>query len=381
MRKMIRRLAIGLGLLIAVLVIAWTVVYFTGKKRLNQELAYWHGRGVDVQVDAGLEIDTTEAGDPRILRVIELYADVPEAMHGLIDSPQDATPEALAQAIAVSGDVLELVHKIADEDQAVWKGEVLVIPGRLDDLIVRLSNPRSIARLLDAEALVKASEGDLDAACDSIVAGLSIGRQVGEHHAMIAVLVEVVIIDMMLDRLEATYSHGGVPTQRAFDAIRLLDMTKKFIPTLEWEGVYMARVTTDHALSPWSIHDTAYSLRQYRRMTESIETDGVPLRDLEVGVDHPWWAMQYKLMEPALQMFRIRLLHLHARAEMAKTAILLRRYKIEHGAYPAALNEIEGPPIDPYSGQAFEYIRRGDGFSVISYMRGGGKSLQWEWEE
>ncbi len=381
MRKWIKRLALGLVILISLLSIVWVAVLMTGKKRLDEELAYWRDRGVEVEIHAGADINTSETGDPRILRVIELYADVPESTLDLINSSDEADPDALGDAVRSCDEVLVLIHKIAAAEQAIWKEDVLTSPDRLDDLVVRLTYPRSIARLLDAEALVRARTGDLDGACESIAAGLSIGRQVGEHHATIAVLVQAAIDEQMIDRLESIYSHGGLPTQQVIDAISQIDMPAKFLPTLQWEGVHMTRVGTGHALSPWSLHDTAYSLEQYRRMTESIETYGVPLRELEFWGDHPWWAMKYTLIEPGLHSLTKGLIHLQARIEMAKTAVRLRKYKMEHGAYPQWLDELKGLPADPYSGKAFEYQSQNDGFMLISYMRGGGKRMEWRWEE
>lgn len=51
------------------------------------------------------------------------------------------------------------------------------------------------------------------------------------------------------------------------------------------------------------------------------------------------------------------------------TAVALRRFRIDHGAYPARLEELvpgylKAVPIDPYTGGSPEYVRAGRGFAI-----------------
>jgi hypothetical protein len=53
----------------------------------------------------------------------------------------------------------------------------------------------------------------------------------------------------------------------------------------------------------------------------------------------------------------------------AATAVALRRFRIDHGAYPARLDELvpaylKAVPIDPYAGGPPEYVRSGSGFEL-----------------
>ena len=53
----------------------------------------------------------------------------------------------------------------------------------------------------------------------------------------------------------------------------------------------------------------------------------------------------------------------------AASAVALRRFRIEHGAYPARLDELvpsylKAVPIDPYAGGPPEYVRSGNGFEL-----------------
>ena len=365
-------------------IVLWLVVLMSGKQRLDEQLAYWRHRGVEVPIYGGFNINTSEAGDPRILRVIELYADVPEAVLNLVNNADEADPIALADAVASCGEILVLIHAVAAEDQAVWRGEVLASDAWLDDLMVKLGHPRSVTRLLDAEALVKARAGDLEGACESIVAGLSIGHQIGEHHAMIAVLVEAATVELMIDRFNSIYKRGGMPTQPLIDTIGQIDLPNQFVPTLQWESVYMTRVTTGHVLSPWNMHDMAYSLAQYRRLTELIEIHGIPLHELDfqiLRVAHPWWASQYKLVEPGLRSLIWNLTRAQARVELAKAAILLRQHKITHEVYPEALDALVDLAAEPYMDSYIDYQREGDGFVLTSSVGAAGKRLEWHEEE
>jgi hypothetical protein len=53
----------------------------------------------------------------------------------------------------------------------------------------------------------------------------------------------------------------------------------------------------------------------------------------------------------------------------AATAVALRRFRIDRGAYPARLDELvpaylKAVPIDPYAGGPPEYVRSGSGFEL-----------------
>ena len=53
----------------------------------------------------------------------------------------------------------------------------------------------------------------------------------------------------------------------------------------------------------------------------------------------------------------------------AATAVALRRFRIDHGAYPARLDQLvpgylKAVPIDPYAGGSPEYVRSGKGFEI-----------------
>ena len=62
---------------------------------------------------------------------------------------------------------------------------------------------------------------------------------------------------------------------------------------------------------------------------------------------------------------------LEARAQNARQAIVLKRYKQEHGQYPDQLQQILSEtfkelPLDPYNGEPFHYRKEGDGFLLYS---------------
>lgn len=380
MRKWVRRIAIWSLVVVSLLVIAWTAVLMTGKQRLDEELAYWRARGLDIPISAGFNIKSDETGDPRVLRVIDLYANVPESTLDLINDPGKVEPAALAGAVASCEEILVLIHELAAEEQAVWREEVLDSEAWLDDLVARLNHPRSIERLLDAEILVRARAGNLDGACESMAAGLSLGRQIGEHPSMIAAHIQASIVERMLIRFQMVYQGGGASAQEVVDALWRIDLPGRFIPVIEREGVMFTRLGAGHVLSPWNLYDTAYSLAQCRRMVHSIEVMHMPLDELETSLilePDPWWAKRYKMMEPGVRGLISRIIHAQARAEIAKAAILLRRYKLKHGVYPELLTDLKTVGGEPYMMTYIEYEQDGDGYLLTSHMGAMGKRLEW----
>ena len=58
-----------------------------------------------------------------------------------------------------------------------------------------------------------------------------------------------------------------------------------------------------------------------------------------------------------------------ARCDFLQVATQLRAWKVQHGSYPDALDALTTtapPPLDPFSGEAYQYRREGEGFVLYS---------------
>jgi len=80
---------------------------------------------------------------------------------------------------------------------------------------------------------------------------------------------------------------------------------------------------------------------------------------------------------------------------LAATAVALRRFRLDHGTYPNALDELapvylKTVPIDPYTGRPPEYVRQGAGFELRARVprapvhpgdvKIAGVGSAWEWK-
>ncbi len=381
MRKWVIRGVVVMLVMSGVLVIIWAVTLRVGHQRLSQELAFGEGQGVEIRLNAGFEFDTSETGTPQILEVVSLYNTLPAPMAETVSHADTADPQELSDAVRASDAVLEQIHLVASENQGFWKEGVTTTPYWMDDLLARTGSPRSVIRLLDAEIIVRQRAGDLGGAGESIAAGLSLSRQIGEHPSFIGALVQVVYESIMLRHVETLYADGGMPPQRVIDRISEVDVRAKIPAILSWEGSSTVRVSDGVIAKPMNVHNAAYSLGQYRRLTEQIEKDDLPLRELKADVDHPWWAWQFAMGAPQIDHFFKEFLKHQAYVDLAEAAIMLRRHKAEYGAYPPTLDELAGLPADPFTGGAFDYRREGDGFVLTSAGDNNGESIDWRWEQ
>jgi hypothetical protein len=77
---------------------------------------------------------------------------------------------------------------------------------------------------------------------------------------------------------------------------------------------------------------------------------------------------------------------------LAATAVALRRFRLDHGAYPATLDElvpayVKALSVDPYAGHPPRYVRQGSGFELHSSVPVSpgsftipGRTSPWEWK-
>ncbi len=381
MRKRIKRLAIGLLVLGVLSFVVWIALGLHGRLTLMREIALWRDMGIALVVEDRTEAETEAASDPRLDKAMRLYGEVPEYYRDTVDDYSSDAFDAMSEAVEAFADVRVLMHEITAESAGPWGGEVSVSISDIANLIDRLGSARRASRLFASEATVYAEQDDWVAASGSIEAGLVVGRRVNEHHALIAMLTTVAIDHAMIDRIEALYSEGGWPSDSAIDALREIDYRADIPSMLEGEALLYLQVSEVYSSSPLVLYDTAYALGQYRRVLKTIKTDQTPLRELVYELDPPWWAYLYKVSAVAFDQSTEVLTNAQARVDLAKTAIMLRRYKAEHGTYPARLAELTDVPTDPCSGGAFDYRREEDGFVLISSGDNDGEPIDWRWEK
>jgi hypothetical protein len=136
--------------------------------------------------------------------------------------------------------------------------------------------------------------------------------------------------------------------------------------------------------------DAAFGIEQYRRL---IEASDDPAEAIEVAreidrlvVERPVYAVLSKTLFPSL----VRAIQLDLRGEMlircARAALAAERYRIDHGRYPAALDDLvpdnlDAIPIDAFDdGRPLKYRVDDEGVTIYSVDINGtddGGDLEW----
>ncbi len=391
MRKWIKRICLGLFVLAGICGLTWLGFYLHGKSVLSDELAQWRERGIELRLN-----DTAQAqGDPALERLMADINSVPESYSQVIYRYKydQANSEDLKEAIAAYADVLPRIHEIANLTPGPWGGEVPVSPTFFDQLELsdRRSSARKVAQLLDAEAANWAEHGALDSASESIATGLTIGRRINEHHDCIAILTVVAIDGMMIELIETLFAQSGVPSESVIAALQRIDYRADVPAMLAGEAEdYLRMSELVSSEPPWRQdapyaliwrQDAAYALRQYRQVIEAAENSHTKLQDLSFDSDPPVWALFYKRFALPLDGVTMALVTAQTRVNLALSAIHLRRYRDQHGAYPENPSEVEEMPLDPLTGEPFEYERLGEGFVLTSASEFRNELIDWRWEK
>lgn len=131
----------------------------------------------------------------------------------------------------------------------------------------------------------------------------------------------------------------------------------------------------------WILRPLAFGAhrRILLEMQEALETEIRP-EDLRAGFAPReaggGWNPFYVLTAPRhLEQARARAAAAEARSALARTAVALRRFRIESGAYPGSLgalvpSHLGGLPVDPFSGAPPAYAVEGGGFVLRSAGEG-----------
>ncbi len=380
MRKWIKRLALCLMGLIAVVAVLWVVLYFHGRSKLNAELAHWRDRGVEFNSEYSLGQPSGIEEDERLAQLNALYDQLPDQYKDAFINLENASAGDLAEAVDASRNIYELVHRIAREPTEPLGESVGQGPELLAYSLPQFGAYRKISRLLGAEAIVNVRRGDYEAADRSIASGFAIARQSGRDDLLICLLVEVSITQNMINRIESLYHHSGLP-DALVDDLEAICLEDRLPDVLIAEAKY-GMVVADSTNSPWMNYDWAYTLRSYGKLIEAVESGSTPLRELSLGEAPPWWTPIANLNASAWRDLFKTMLRIQTRIELAKTAIRLRQYKTERGAYPTGLDDLTGLPTDPHTGGAFDYRLDGDGFVLTSSgNQADGAPIGWRWEK
>jgi hypothetical protein len=315
----------------------------------------------------------------------------------------DATADVLRGELKTYDEAVRIARTVADYRRG--RHELELGPTLFDTRIPETQATRAVARLMAADAAIRAHDGDADGALDSCRAILGVGRSIGDEPLLISQLVRVAI------GLVAMQSAGralgqGEPSDAALARLQSLILDEigqpLLIHALRGERAVSAEVIrrVEAGGLPFS------ALADFRSTSDpdGPRTTKLPLMKLlaenqralalewmnaAVAVERRpvaerlrlWQAWQAEvdrvrlsrfgkytatmpiLMSPAVSSSHQA--HARYRCTLGATAILLaaERHRRKAGDWPAAIDAIDeailaDAPIDPYSGRAFRMERR-----------------------
>ncbi|HEX5273147.1 MAG TPA: hypothetical protein VFW33_21775 [Gemmataceae bacterium] len=263
---------------------------------------------------------------------------------------------------------------------------------------------RDVAQLLEADALLRAHDGDAEGACDSCRAALNAGRAVGDEPFMASMIRRIGCNASAVSALERTIALGELSDEDLQAVGRLLD-EELAEPLLLWG------LRGDRA----GFHDLSLNLETGTLALESLEdgedshpprgmgqvsnvwvvprvkkghaegldllTDAVEAAQLPVERQAPLFAA-IEARQAGLSPYAALFFGPFSLAKTAKgfgtnqaqlrcaaAALAAERYRLRHGRWPASVAGLmPDVPLDPFDGKPLRY--RNDGEGVIVYSVG-----------
>jgi hypothetical protein len=318
---------------------------------------------------------------------------------------------ALASELKNQAESLALARTVANFRRG--RHEIVIGPAVIDTLLGETQSARDVARLLDADAAIRAQSDDCDGALDSCRAIIGTARSIGDEPTLISALVRIAI-DRVAMRSAGRALGQGEPSEAALTRLQalILDelaqpllligmrgeraMLTELIRRLEAGEVPLSALdgnpskpstrganagrslisfggfifTGQRAIAlDWLNEAVAISRRpafEQRTLWAAWQAKIVAVKRSRFG---QFTAMLPLLLTPATTaasnaFFR-------SQAELGATAIVIaaERHRRKTGKWPAAITEIDpsvlrSPPVDPFTGKPF-HMEYHDGRLVI----------------
>jgi hypothetical protein len=311
---------------------------------------------------------------------------------GLADAVRDEC-KRLSEAIAKSR---KLVHHPKGRYDVVFPTDYIGM--RLD----HVQDARTIARLIDFDALARVQEGDADGALESCRALLNAGRSIGDEPLLLSQIVRISITTMTCSAVERTLARGE-PGDEALAAMQNALAAEAEVPYAE-TGLRGERGLVFRMIGSMGRNDLpAESLAlprfgparpvvcQYNQgLSLHLLTDAVAIARKPDHLQPPLWrgwqsrlstknrsrveligGMLAYLLVPAME--GIAPISTRARCLVGATAVLAaaERFRKAENRWPESIQELETTlqtklPLDPYTGAPFLLKRTSDGLTVYS---------------
>jgi hypothetical protein len=258
-----------------------------------------------------------------------------------------------------------------------------------------LSRMKQLSRLVCAQAMLQADDGDLPGALETWSLNLDFVNHLESDPMLLAHLTRVAIIAVADAALRPLLQQGRPRPEdcrRLADALAKVNLRAAFIKALEaervwslimldeayrdpkamakqfggtWLGYRMLRPTDEAALLRYWERVIALAGKPYREIVDEYDEviDEVPERAVVAASYAPVYKRGRSAIEAGL-----------AYAGLMRTGLGLAAYRARHGEYPGSLDRLRKAlqwevPEDPLSGRDFIYRREGVGYLLYSLGR------------
>jgi hypothetical protein len=355
-------------------------------------------------------IADAENASLQVMRVMQVHGAasfaIPNAEYDAVQQGAPTVPLTAAQRAALR-ELLDKSPKPLAEARKLrtmprGRPQIKYSPDFISTLATPLQHARDVGVFLHCDVLVRADEGDFEAALQSCRAMLNAARSIGDEPILIGVLVRVACVHMTIDALERVLAQGVAGAAELAEMQTALEQ-ELAEPTLliglrgERGGQFqMRQMMCDGKLRPSHVAaitgkrvttwqrftqdmlpsqagiDRAGFLRQ---MNELIEAAQLPIEQQQAAFDRVRTAQKAagdRNLFPFLDAVIRAYLRLQANLRCAIAAIAAERYRLVYDAWPMSLEAVvkEGTlakmPRDPYDGQPLRYKAAGGGVLIYS---------------
>jgi hypothetical protein len=365
-------------------------------------------------LETAVAAGTSKPGDKTTSSAVERLKTIHENVR--LD---DALAVAIRNELKARAGALAIARTVADFDRG--RHELVVGPAVTDMPLDETQGARIVARLLAADAAIRANDGDLDGAVESCRAIIATSRSIGDEPTLISSLVRIAIDSQAMTTTSGVLGKGE-PSEAALARLQTLVLDEGSQPVL-LNGMKGERAMLIELIQrveagevPFSVltGDAKAPAKRARRADQLVDVlargflggqqavalewmnEAVSISRRPVFQQRDLWAAwgtkiaavagsglgRFRAILPLLLVPGASAASMAAgrvQSELGATAILIaaERHRRRTGKWPASIKEIDSsilptPPVDPFTGEPFHLEHR-DGQLFIYSIGPNGK--------
>jgi len=323
-----------------------------------------------------------------------------------LEPPVRLTPAQYTQLAVELAEFPEAVleaRRLADMPRGRY--QIIYKHPAIGTLLPDVQGTRGVAALLRYDAWRLADDGRTDEALRSCRATLNCGRSIGDEPTLISMLVRTAVVAIAHSTTERVLAQGEpdplelAALQRAMeeeDAFPELitamrgerGMLHDTMESLEAGDVSPSELAGPGGGPDWNERFFGWSARDNLRdehplllkmLTQEIENAKLPPHEqkaAEQAIDAeitalPPTAVATRMLAPAIGKCCLTHRRKLALVRSLIVALAAERYRRDHGAWPATLDDLakqylDNVPLDPFDGKPLRYAKRPDGVTIYS---------------